>query len=75
MRTPSANSNKASMFFELYAFHDGIKCGGEDTFGTSRPFGKSAMIRPNAPNLQIWTKHKSCEHGQPINKIKYTRIS
>ena len=41
------------MSFDLCAFQDGIKYGGEDTFGIGRPFGKSAMIRSNPPNLQI----------------------
>ena len=41
------------MSFELCTFYDGIKSGGEDTFRTGRPFGKSAMIRSNPPNLQI----------------------
>ena len=53
MRKPSANSNKASMSFELCAFQDGIISGGEETLGTGRPSGKSAMIRSNPPNLQI----------------------
>ena len=41
------------MSFELCAFYDEIKCEGEDTFGTDRPSGKSAMITSNPPNLQI----------------------
>ena len=53
VRKPSANSNKTSMSFELCTFQDGIKSGGEDTIGTCRPFGKSAMIRSNSPNFQI----------------------
>ena len=53
MKKPSANSNKASMFFQLYAFHDGVKYKREDTFETGRPSRKSAMIRSNPPNLQI----------------------
>ena len=53
MRKPSANSNKTSMSFELCTFQDGIKSGGEETFGTGKPSGKSALIRSNPPNLQI----------------------
>ena len=51
IRKPYANSNKASMSSELCAFQDEIKYGREDTFGTNRPFGKSAMIKSNPPNL------------------------
>ena len=71
VRKPSANSNKVSMPFELCAFQDEIKSGGEDTFETGRPSDNSAMIRSNLPKIfKFWTKHKPCEHGQPINKNK-----
>ena len=53
VRKSSVNLNKISMSFELCAFYDEIKCEGEDTFGTDRPSGKSAMITSNPPNLQI----------------------
>ena len=59
------------MSFDLCAFQDGIKYGGEDTFGIGRPFGKSAMIRSNPSKIyKFWTKYESCEHDQPINKNK-----
>lgn len=53
MKKPYANSNNASMFLRLCSFHDGIEFGENETYGTSDPFGKFAIIKLNPPNLQM----------------------
>jgi hypothetical protein len=66
------------MFFLLWSFQAGIICGGDETLGTGKPYGKSAIIRSKSPKLQS-SKETLLLRPEPTYKKKtkkqyYTQV-